>query len=160
MKDVAVNKLELDQLELRLIQEVIYHGEREHPLERALTAFESSHLGYTSLDIEVNLYFKDQDDVIYAGVQFMKQWQVAKLQSLWVTEVLRKKGIGTILLKHAEDIAKELGCDRVMLEMTSMTNVSFYLSQGYAILSHLQEYLPGYDYYQLTKQIPGKIDEQ
>ncbi len=72
---------------------------------------------------------------------------------LWVSEKLRREGIGSQLLEQAESSAKERGCKYVFLDTFSFQAPLFYKKHGYQEVFALEEYpLTGKRYY-FTKSL-------
>ena len=55
------------------------------------------------------------------------------LESLWLDEKVRRKGVGSKLLAEAERIAKERGCSFVILDTLDFQARAFYERFGYQV---------------------------
>jgi putative acetyltransferase len=60
----------------------------------------------------------------------MKYWTRGRLQSVYVSDRFRGKGVGSALLQKLESLAKERGCKDLTLD-SSLTAEPFYLHHGY-----------------------------
>lgn len=56
---------------------------------------------------------------------------------LWIKEEYRKEGLGSKLLKEAEDIGKEKGCHLIHLDTFDFQAKDFYLKYGYEVFGTL-----------------------
>ena len=72
--------------------------------------------------------------------------------TLFVEELLRRKGLGTYLLKEAEKFAKENGASMVFTNAGDW-NVGFFQKNGYLIRGKLKDVPKGHDCYELCKTI-------
>lgn len=75
------------------------------------------------------------------------------LESLWLDETVRGKGVGSQLLAQAEALAKERGCSFVVLDTLDFQAKPFYERHGYQVQWIQQNYpLTGCKYF-MTKQL-------
>jgi GNAT superfamily N-acetyltransferase len=74
------------------------------------------------------------------------------VNALFVEEPLRRKGLGTHLLKEAERFAKENGASMVFTSAGDW-NVGFFQKNGYLIRGELKDVPKGHDCYELYKMI-------
>ena len=72
--------------------------------------------------------------------------------ALFVEEPLRRKGLGTYLLKEAEKFAKENGASMVFTNAGDW-NIGFFKKNGYLIRGELKDVPKGHDCYELYKMI-------
>ena len=78
----------------------------------------------------VAIVVRDGDDVV-AGL-FGRTWgTVCEIQVVWVDDGHRGGGVGTRLMREAEEVARERGCDRVVLNTFSFQAPRFYERLGY-----------------------------
>ena len=74
------------------------------------------------------------------------------IDALFVEEPLRRKGLGTYLLKEAEKFAKENGASMVLTNAGDW-NVDFFKKNGYLLRGELKDVPKGHDCYELYKMI-------
>ena len=74
------------------------------------------------------------------------------VESLFVEEPMRLQGLGTFLLKEAEEFAKENGVS-VILTSAGDWNVDFFKKNGYLLRGELKDVPKGHDCYELYKNI-------
>ena len=75
------------------------------------------------------------------------------LTQLWVAEKHRANGIGTELVSRMEAIARERGCHDVVVDTLSNQAVSFYEQLGYRVYMVNQNYIRGFDWSFLSKEV-------
>ena len=74
------------------------------------------------------------------------------IDALFVEEPLRRKGLGTVLLKEAERFAKENGASMVFTNAGDW-NVGFFKKNGYLVRGELKDVPKGHNCYELYKMI-------
>ena len=110
-------------------------------IARRLQEFNAPHLGnhpFGALDV----YVRDVDGQVVGGLvgEFAFGW--FSIHVLWITEALRGSGIGTTILKAAENVAVENGCHGAILETMSFQAPTFYEKRGYVRVGVVDDY-PG-----------------
>jgi len=93
----------------------------------------------------------ESDDIVVGCIavaiteRFHRPGRTMRIVALVVDEQNRRRGIGRLLMEHAESFAKENGCDAI--ELTSGTHRSktgthnFYKSLGYKELNDIKKYI-------------------
>jgi GNAT superfamily N-acetyltransferase len=95
----------------------------------------------------------DKDGRFAAGViADVKKDSYGFVDALFVEEPLRHQGLGTYLLKEAEDFAKENGAS-VIMTTAGYWNIGFFRKNGYLIRGELRDVPKGHDCYELYKNI-------
>ena len=77
---------------------------------------------------------------------------IGSIDALFVEEPLRRKGLGTYLLKEAEKFAKENGASMVFTNAGDW-NVGFFQKNGYLVRGELKDVPKGHNCYELYKMI-------
>ena len=109
---------------------------REEVLE-GLRVFNEEAVG--PYDIQhVRLAMRADDGTLLAGLVGMCYWNMLHVDLLWVAPTYRHAGCGTALLKRAEQIAIDRGCDLVYLSTYSFQAPEFYRKQGYQPCGRLE----------------------
>ena len=80
------------------------------------------------------------------------RWSRMLLNTLWVDERYRHQGIGSMILREVERIAKEKGCRVVTLGTASYMARPFYEKHGYTVFTTLKR-VNGYISYSLVKYL-------
>lgn len=74
------------------------------------------------------------------------------VDAVFVEEALRRQGLGTALLKAAEDFTRENGA-HIVLTNAGDWNVDFFKKNGYLLRGELKDVPKGHDCYELYKNI-------
>ena len=88
----------------------------------------------------LGVYLKDEHGEIIAGLTGTTHGNWLSIKYLWVSEKLRGEGIGSKILKKAEDVARERGCKYVFLDTFSFQAPKFYKKYGYEERVVLENY--------------------
>ena len=95
----------------------------------------------------------DEDGRFTAGViADAEKGDSGSVDALFVEEPLRGKGLGSYLLKEAENFAKENGASMVFTNAGDW-NVDFFKKNGYLIRGELKDVPKGHNCYELFKRI-------
>ena len=110
------------------------------------------------VDAEVEefvLKIEDENGGIIGGCiaqAYEYHWSRMFLADLWVEERCRRQGIGSVILREAERIAREKGCRVVTLGTASYMARPFYEKHGYTVFTTLKK-ANGYISYSLVKYL-------
>ena len=66
---------------------------------------------------------------------------------------MRRRGVGTALLRRAEAEAAGRGCLGAMLDTFSFQARPFYETQGYRVAGELSDFPPGHSLYVMQKRL-------
>ena len=94
----------------------------------------------------------DQGDVI-GGIRATAFWNYCIIELLWLSEDTRGSGVGTQLIKAAEECALEKGFNYMRTETLSFQAKPFYEKQGYRVYGELPDYPQGHTTYCLMKKL-------
>ena len=95
----------------------------------------------------------DKDGKFAAGViAAVNKGAYGFVEALFVEEPLRRQGLGTYLLKEAEEFAKENDAPVIMTNAGDW-NVDFFKKNGYLIRGELKDVPKGHNCYELYKNI-------
>ncbi len=72
---------------------------------------------------------------------------------LWLDESARGQGLGTRILRLAEDEARRRGCHHVFLDTMSFQALPFYLKHGYTVWGELEDFPVGHTRHFLKKSL-------
>ena len=104
-----------------------------------------------TVDFEKKLV--DRDGRFAAGViADADKGEIGSVDALYVEEPLRLQGLGTCLLREAENFAKENGASMVITNAGDW-NVGFFQKNGYLIRGELKDVPKGHNCYELYKMI-------
>jgi ribosomal protein S18 acetylase RimI-like enzyme len=118
----------------------------------ALKKFNDEKVGSDNHEL-LNIVEYDENKNIIAGILGGTYWGWMHIDILWVDENFRKKGIGTQLLKAAEEEAIKRGCHSVHVDTMSWQAPVFYKKNGYTIISELNDIPQGNKKYHLIKNL-------
>ena len=85
-------------------------------------------------------------------------WSRVLLNILWVQELYRRHGIGSMIIREVERIAKEKGCRVITLGTASYMARPFYEKHGFSVFTTLR-HANGYIDYSLVKYLDRDIPE-
>ncbi|MFS0870271.1 GNAT family N-acetyltransferase [Paenibacillus xylanilyticus] len=120
-----------------------------------LIAFNAAHLSEELKHRyeELNFNIKNEAGEIVAGVLSTLCWNWLELDILWVDEQQRHRGYGSRLLLEVERIAREKGCDFIMLNTFSFQAPEFYKKHGYQLMATLENAPTGHRHYYFKKDL-------
>ncbi len=101
----------------------------------------------------LNIVEYDENRNVIAGILGGTYWGWMHIDILWVEEKYRKAGIGSRLLKTAEEEAKRRGCHSVHIDTMSWQAPEFYKKHGYRIISKLDNIPDGNKKFHLIKDL-------
>ena len=104
---------------------------------------------------EFVLKIENEDGEIIGGCiaeAYEYHWSRMFLNTLWVEERWRRHGLGSVLLREVERIAREKGCRVVTLGTASYMARPFYEKHGYTVFTTL-EMANGFISYSLVKYL-------
>lgn len=97
---------------------------------------------------ELGIFHHNDNGEKTAGLIGSTHGNWLEVDYLWVSEALRGKGIGSEILRVAEETAKSRGCKYVFLNTFGFQAPGFYEKHGYELKFVLTEYpLSGKRYY-------------
>ncbi len=112
-------------------------------------------------DEEFVLKVENENGEIIGGcitLAYEYHWSRMFLDTLWVDERWRHQGIGSMILREVERIAKEKGCRVVTLGTASYMARPFYEKHGYTVFTTLKK-PNGYISYSLVKYLDRDTPE-
>ena len=105
---------------------------------------------FDSLDRKIT---DDNGKIIAGCIAKMYCWNVAYVDTLWVDEAYRGKGLGSKLLDDAEADAKAKGCYLIHLDTFDFQSKEFYVKRGYEVFGQLEDCPKGHCRYYLKKRL-------
>ena len=95
----------------------------------------------------------DKDGRLLAGViADVHKGDYGFIEALFVEEPLRRRGLGSFLLKEAEKFAKENGTSMILTSAGDW-NIGFFKKNGYLLRGELRDVPKGHSCYELYKEI-------
>ena len=111
---------------------------------------------------EEDLVFKitDGDGNIIAGcILEIDRWKIADLDILWVEEKYRRQGMGSALIRAAEQAAKERNCPVMVLGTFDFQARPLYEKHGYTLCGTVDEWPKGHRNYSMMKRLDRPYPE-
>lgn len=109
---------------------------------------------YAPVDIHPLLInTRNSEGEIICGLISRTWWGALEIQYLWVVENHRKQGLGSRLMKTAEEEALKRGCHLAYVDTFNFQAVGFYKKLGYAEYGSLPGYAHKYERHYLAKHI-------
>ncbi|MEO8963749.1 MAG: GNAT family N-acetyltransferase [Gammaproteobacteria bacterium] len=103
--------------------------------------------------IEINFVVMHQGDVIGGIYADLYHWNILYICILFVSETHRNKKLGSILLNHAEETAKSMGCTLCHVETYDFQAEDFYIKHGYEVFGTLENCPKGHKRFYLRKNL-------
>ena len=102
--------------------------------------------------IKINRKLINKDGKVVAAIMAgVSEIDIGWIWKIWVDEEYRHQGLGTLLLKHFEKVAKQKGATVITTEEIFDWNVGFFLKSGYKVTGELQDFPKGHTYYLIEK---------
>ena len=106
-------------------------------VQEGLRTFNEDAAGVYNLQ-PVHLSVRADDGSLIAGLVGLCYWNMLHVDLLWVAPAHRRSGWGRALLRRAEQIALEHGCNVVYLATYAFQAPGFYRKQGYEACGALE----------------------
>ena len=118
---------------------------------RPLIAFNESRIGKINVESLAICLKHPESDAVIGGLwgRSVANWLYVDL--LVVPEGFRGRGIGTALMKKAEEIARQRGCTGLWLYTSTFQAPGFYEKLGYRPFGKLPDYPRGHDNFYYMK---------
>jgi GNAT superfamily N-acetyltransferase len=135
-----------------LIEETNPAHEDIETVRWGLSNYNRRHAGDDSFT-PLNLFVRDTAGAVAGGLLGGTYWSWLYVDTLWLSEPIRRHGWGSRLLRRAEEIAAARGCIGVHLDTTSFQARAFYAKQGYSVWGILDDLPPGHQRIFLSKRL-------
>ena len=119
---------------------------------RGLLAFNEARIGPAD-EQPLQFVVRDEAGGIAGGLIGVTRWQWLYVAKLWVDERVRGQGVGSRLLRMAEDEARRRGCTGASLDTFEHQARPFYEKLGWVLFGTLEGYPAGTRQYFLTKRL-------
>lgn len=131
-------------MELAMEVSIDVTAQEREAILKPLRAFNRSHTGQMPSET-VGILLRDpasQEVVggLYGEISF--GWLFIELLS--IPDQMRTQGTGTRLMRAAEDLARERGCEGIWLDTFSFQAPGFYRKQGFTEFGHIADFPPGH----------------
>ncbi|MDB6122742.1 MAG: family N-acetyltransferase [Pedosphaera sp.] len=89
---------------------------------------------------------------LVGGLIGYTHWDWLFVKQLWVAEAVRRTGVGSSLMRAAEDEARVRGCLHAHCDTFDFQALPFYQRLGYSVFGRLDDYPAGHTRYFLHKR--------
>ena len=104
--------------------------------------------------IKINRKLINKDGKVVAAIMAgVDDIDIGWVWKIWVDKEYRHQGLGTLLLKHFEKIAKQKGATKINSLEIFDWNIGFFLKAGYKVSGSLPDLPKGHTYYLVDKDI-------
>jgi GNAT superfamily N-acetyltransferase len=121
-------------------------------MEDRLYEFNSAATGITDGEW-LAIFARDDDGRIVAGICGSTWGGGAEIRQFWVEESRRNQGLGTKLLRAAEEEARRRGCRQMLLMTFSFQAPAFYTKHGFVVIAVVHDYPRGHQNVLLRKRL-------
>lgn len=101
----------------------------------------------------LTLVLRDNKQTMVGALTGATLWHWLSIDVLWIAEHQRGLGHGSALVKHAESLAIERGCQHARLDTFDFQARGFYERLGYTVYGALDDFPRGHTQYHLAKRL-------
>ncbi|HYW31859.1 MAG TPA: GNAT family N-acetyltransferase [Gemmatimonas sp.] len=130
------------------------HAPREdvETVIRGLRQFNTDFIGEPNMQ-SVQILLRDEHDAVVGGLLGHSVYRWMFIAKLWVSADVRGGGLGSNLLKTAEEEARRRDCLGMYLDTFEYQARPFYERHGFVLFGTLDGYPPGYRQFYLAKHL-------
>ncbi|MBG0621550.1 GNAT family N-acetyltransferase [Enterobacter roggenkampii] len=114
--------------------------QEKEELLTGLRAFNGKFLDLTNFSGDVGVYVRDENGTMLGGLIGVRKGDWLNIDYLWVSDTVRGTGVGSQLIRTAEEEARRKGCKHALVDTASFQARPFYEKQGYQLQMSLQDY--------------------
>lgn len=129
-------------------------AQEKEELLTGLRAYNAQFLDLSTFSGNIGVYVRDEIGTMLGGLIGVRKGDWLNIDFLWVSDTVRGTGVGSQLIKTAEDEARRKGCKHALVDTVSFQARPFYEKQGYQLQMSLQDYpYPGMQRHYLAKAL-------
>jgi GNAT superfamily N-acetyltransferase len=121
-------------------------------LEDRIYEFNSGATGITD-GAYLAIFVKDERGEILAGICGNTWGGCLEVRQFWVEETRRKQGLGTKLLRAAEQEARQRGCRQILLMTFTFQAPAFYAKHGFEVIAAVDDHPCGHQNLLMRKRL-------
>lgn len=140
-----INEFTIEPCEKESVPKIL-NGINEYNLSKVPALADT----WTALDYVIKNESGHEIAGILSGIGY---WNGLEIRIIWVEASYRNKGLGTMLLKHVEEIAKEKGATISMLDTFDFQAAGFYLKNGYEPIGEINNFPEGHKRIYFSKRL-------
>ena len=107
-------------------------------VRRGLERFNNQFAGPDNY-LPLNVFVRSDDGRVIGGLLGGTFWRWLSIDVVWLANEVRGQGVGSQLLKLAEDEAMRRGCHHALVDSLDFQAPAFYRKQGYATFGELAD---------------------
>jgi GNAT superfamily N-acetyltransferase len=127
-------------------------SEDREPILKGLIAYNRSAAPDPNFQM-LGLLLQDETGATIGGLWGRSAYEWLFVELLFVPESLRGTGLGTTLMRQAEQVARDRRCTGVWLDTFAFQALPFYQKLGYTIFGELKDHPRGISQYWLQKRL-------
>ncbi|HEX4501644.1 MAG TPA: GNAT family N-acetyltransferase [Scandinavium sp.] len=124
-------------MKIEVTEKVTQQDQEE--LFTGLRAYNSQFID-TSNWFELGVYARDEEGKMLGGLIGKRKGDWLCIDYLWVSETARGKGLGSELIREAENRAREWGCSHALVDTASFQALPFYQKYGFTLKLSLDDF--------------------
>ena len=119
-----------------------------------LDGFNKKHLDVKHDYIKINRKLVNKNGKVVAAIMAgVDEINIGWIWKIYVDEEYRHQGLGTLLVKHFEKKAKEVGATKIVSEEIFDWNIGFFKKNGYSVAGELKDFPKGHTFYYVYKDL-------
>jgi ribosomal protein S18 acetylase RimI-like enzyme len=123
-------------------------------IEDQIDAFNLMTTGITDVRF-LAIIAREADERIIGGLYGWTWGRCCEVKTLWVGESARGRGLGTRLMRAAEEEARARGATQIVLSTHSFQAPDFYRRLGFTVVGEVNDYPEGHSSLYLRKLLNG-----
>jgi GNAT superfamily N-acetyltransferase len=128
-------------------------AENESVIRDGLSAYNLEKAGYRDQRPLAILVSDPETGDVVGGLLGGTSFGLLRIDRFFLPESLRKQGLGTRIIKAAEDEGRRRGCSRALLTTLSFQAPGFYKRQGWEVVAELEGEPPAPSRFLMTKKL-------
>lgn len=130
-------------------------AEAEAVIRDGLSDYNFSKAGYRDHRPLAILISDPETGEVVGGLLGGTSFGLLRIDRFFLPESLRKQGLGSKIIKAAEEEGRRRGCSRALLTTLSFQAPGFYKRQGWEVLAQLEGEPPAPSRFLMTKRLTG-----
>lgn len=130
-------------------------AEAEAVIRDGLSAYNFEKAGYRDQRPLAVLVSDPATSEVVGGLYGSTSYGLLRIDRFFLPETLRKQGLGSQVLRAAEEEGRRRGCSRALLSTLSFQAPLFYEGQGWQVVARIDCDPPGHTRFMMTKRLAG-----